>query len=115
MNGVENGAKENGVRVTSNTDFSDATSGPYLTHSVSMPRPPRFVLPGFPHHVAETNARKCSLDEDRTLYLELCGNSLPVGGFSGQGALKSQLSRTRPISKDTPRACPVQPARNRAN
>jgi putative transposase len=43
-------------------------------HSFSMPRPPRFVLPGFPHHVTQRGNYRQEIffrDEDRRLYLDL--------------------------------------------
>lgn len=45
-------------------------------HSFSMPRPPRFVLPGLPHHITQRgNYRQAVFfrDEDRRLYLDLLG------------------------------------------
>jgi putative transposase len=39
-----------------------------------MPRPPRFILPGFPHHVTQRGNYRQEIfirDQDRRLYLEL--------------------------------------------
>jgi putative transposase len=43
-------------------------------HSLCVPRPPRFVLPGYPHHVTQRGNYRQDVffrDEDRRFYLEL--------------------------------------------
>ncbi len=50
-----------------------------------MPKPPRMLVPGYPHHIRYRGIRRCDVfvdEEDRYVYLNLIERQVALGAMS---------------------------------